>query len=132
MAATPKDKAGGASLPSRRRPLRLIGGVDVSFVNTVKNKSQDESSDEEKEEEIEEGGAVRKEIPTQHEEEEAIACLVILSFPGLQVVHENFLRTSLTLPYISGFLAFRELSPLVQLVEELKQTHPGMYMAWDI
>ncbi len=39
--------------------------------------------------------------------ENACACLVVLSFPDLKVVYECSRMTKLSLPYISGFLAFR-------------------------
>lgn len=43
-------------------------------------------------------------------ETDAVACLVILSFPDLKVIYKLMKIVQLTLPYISGFLAFREVS----------------------
>eukprot|EP00624_Nannochloropsis_granulata_P000155 evm.model.NODE_10580_length_6495_cov_34.212780.2 len=79
--------------------LKLIGGLDLSFL-PPENKNE--------------------------ESDEAVACLVILSFPQLEVLYESFLPTTLTSSYISGFLAFREAPPMVALVSELRQKHPEL------
>lgn len=79
--------------------LKLIGGLDLSFLPS-ENKNE--------------------------ESNEAVACLVILSFPQLEVLYESFLPTKLNSPYISGFLAFREAPPMVALVLELRQKHPEL------
>ncbi|KAL7751290.1 hypothetical protein RI367_003149 [Sorochytrium milnesiophthora] len=68
--------------------LRHIAGVDLSF-----------------EEEEQHGGYSQR----------ALACVVVLEYPSLRVVHEDYLHTTLHLPYIAGFLAFREVQPLIQL-----------------
>ena len=52
------------------RPLKLLGGVDLSFVG-------DDS-------------------------EVALASLVVLSFPALELLHASYERVELKLPYISG------------------------------
>jgi endonuclease V len=39
-------------------------------------------------------------------------------------VYEDFEMVKLTLPYISGFLAFREVPFLVALVDKLKRNAP--------
>ncbi|KAG0181639.1 hypothetical protein DFQ28_009529 [Apophysomyces sp. BC1034] len=44
-----------------------------------------------------------------------------------KVVHTAFLETSLYLPYIPGFLAFREVDPLLQLLNKVKQEQPQIY-----
>ncbi|KAI9257363.1 endonuclease V-domain-containing protein [Phascolomyces articulosus] len=59
--------------------------------------------------------------------EHALACLSILSWPNLEVVHTSYLKTELHLPYIAGFLAFREVDPLLKLLNQLKQEHPEYY-----
>lgn len=76
------------------KPLRYIGGVDISFV---------------------------KESAT-----EACASLVVLEFPSLNVVYESYARIHISLPYISGFLAFREVGPLLELVNKLRLDKPGL------
>ncbi|KAI9310507.1 endonuclease V-domain-containing protein [Dichotomocladium elegans] len=60
----------------------------------------------------------------ENDNERALACLSILSWPGLEVVHTAFKETRLKLPYIAGFLAFREVAPLHDL---LRETHPAIY-----
>lgn len=40
---------------------------------------------------------------------DACAALVICSYPGYEVVYEAYKHVQLTLPYIPGFLAFREV-----------------------
>lgn len=71
-------------------PLRFVGGVDISF------DSADPSA------------------------ERAVASLVVCQFPSMKVVYRKFAESSMTLPYIPGFLAFREVQPLVHLVQELQ------------
>jgi len=55
---------------------------------------------------------------------DAVASLVILSFPQLEVVYELYEAIKLTEPYIAGYLAFREVPHLVKLVNELKANDP--------
>jgi deoxyinosine 3'endonuclease (endonuclease V) len=57
---------------------------------------------------------------------DACASLVVLSYPSMQVVYERYEMVKLTLPYVSGFLAFREVSFLVNLIDELKATNPTL------
>lgn len=77
----------------------------------------------------------------------AVACLVVMSMPELEVikksffiffclyhnllffkvVYKKFLETKLYLPYISGYLAFREVGPILKLIDELKTEHPEFY-----
>eukprot|EP00730_Choanoeca_flexa_P019023 TRINITY_DN9278_c0_g1_i2.p4 TRINITY_DN9278_c0_g1~~TRINITY_DN9278_c0_g1_i2.p4 ORF type:complete len:176 (+),score=29.03 TRINITY_DN9278_c0_g1_i2:4861-5388(+) len=56
----------------------------------------------------------------------ACAALVVLQLPDLKVVYERFAMVELTAPYVPGFLAFREVSHLVQLVSELKDNQPEL------
>jgi len=77
-----------------QQPLRLVGGVDLSFVG--------------------EGC------------EEACAALVVCEFPSMKVVYEAMKMVTLTEPYISGFLAFREVEFLQDLIEELKLHKPEL------
>ena len=61
---------------------------------------------------------------------DACACLVVLEFPSLKVVYKDFAMVKLELPYIAGFLAFREVPFLVRLVEKLRKEHP--YLLPDV
>ena len=79
-------------LKSEEKPLKLIGGVDISF---------------------------GKEDPN-----DAVASLVVLSYPELKVEFELYKKVKMQLPYISGFLAFREVDFLVDLIDIVKKDHP--------
>ncbi|CAM9375678.1 unnamed protein product [Ascophyllum nodosum] len=80
--------------PPLPRRLRLIGGVDVSFV--------------------------------KGSEDNACATLVVLEFPSLNVVYEASNRVTMEYPYVSGFLAFREVHHLARLIEKLRQQRPDL------
>ena len=43
-----------------------------------------------------------------------------------QVVYEESRMVSLTAPYVSGFLAFREVPFLLELVQQLREKEPGL------
>jgi endonuclease V len=43
------------------------------------------------------------------------------------VIYEDFLPVKLKLPYIAGFLAFREVTPLLDLLQTLKQVNPNIF-----
>jgi len=58
---------------------------------------------------------------------DALAMLVVLSYPTLEVVYEASEMVQLTAPYISGFLAFREAPHLLQLLHTLKREQPALY-----
>lgn len=46
----------------------------------------------------------------------ACAALVLFSYPDLELVYEAYDDSIVVVPYVSGFLAFRELEPLLRLV----------------
>ncbi|KAI8889941.1 endonuclease V [Backusella circina FSU 941] len=50
-----------------------------------------------------------------------------MSFPDLKIIYQDYLETKLYLPYISGYLAFREVEPLMTLITRLKQSKPEIY-----
>ena len=54
----------------------------------------------------------------------ACAAFVILSFPDLKVVYEDYQMVMLTEPYIPCFLAFREVFHLMELIEKVKKCNP--------
>lgn len=56
----------------------------------------------------------------------ACASLVVLSYPELKVVYEDSHMVSLKAPYVSGFLAFREVPFLVELVQRLQEKEPDL------
>ncbi|XP_038181493.1 endonuclease V isoform X3 [Arvicola amphibius] len=58
------------------------------------------------------------------ESSRACASLVVLSYPELKVVYEDSRMVRLKAPYVSGFLAFREVPFLVELVQRLQEKEP--------
>jgi deoxyribonuclease V len=56
----------------------------------------------------------------------ACACLVVLTFPSLEVVWSETLMVELDQPYISGFLAFREAPHIVRLIGHLRAKRPDL------
>ncbi len=84
---TPDDEGTGtgtgtATDTARKRPLKHIGAMDISFVKSSNV---------------------------------ACATLVVVQYPSLEVVYEHTIEIVLDLPYISGFLAFRECPAFLQL-----------------
>ncbi|KAL1523154.1 hypothetical protein AB1Y20_018109 [Prymnesium parvum] len=57
---------------------------------------------------------------------DACAALVVVDPATQEVVYEACRRIVLTAPYIPGYLAFREVRFLLQLVEELRSTRPEL------
>lgn len=55
-------------------------------------------------------------------EEDACAALVILEYPSLKPVYEKYKMVKLDCPYISTFLAFREVKHLIELYNDLLRT----------
>ncbi|CAK8570068.1 unnamed protein product [Lathyrus sativus] len=56
----------------------------------------------------------------------SLACgtLVVLDFHTLQVVYEDFSFVTLSVPYVAGFLAFREAPVLLDLLEKMRSDNP--------
>ncbi|KAK6158648.1 hypothetical protein DH2020_005962 [Rehmannia glutinosa] len=57
----------------------------------------------------------------------ACATLVVLDFTTLEVVHEDSSIVKLSIPYIPGFLAFREAPVLLELLEKMKKRELSSY-----
>ncbi|KAL0489008.1 endonuclease V [Acrasis kona] len=55
---------------------------------------------------------------------DAISSLVVMTYPNCNVVYEDYELVKLELPYISGFLGFREVPHLVKLIDSLKKKSP--------
>ncbi|XP_072029485.1 endonuclease V-like [Amphiura filiformis] len=53
---------------------------------------------------------------------QACASLVICRYPDMEVVYEDCDMVELTAPYISGFLAFREVGFFLKLLDRLRQS----------
>ncbi|XP_065826381.1 endonuclease V-like isoform X2 [Oscarella lobularis] len=56
----------------------------------------------------------------------ACAALVILSYPDLELVHCSCSMIKLTLPYIPGYLAFREGPFIKNEIDLLRKEKPGL------
>lgn len=55
---------------------------------------------------------------------DACAALVVLSFPDLKIVYKRLEMIQLTLPYVPGYLALREVEPLKKLYSHLFDNAP--------
>lgn len=60
-------------------------------------------------------------------DDQAVACVAILSFPSLEVVAVRYKKVRMDQPYIAGFLAFRECDFLVDLLHEVKEEFPDRF-----
>jgi deoxyinosine 3'endonuclease (endonuclease V) len=54
----------------------------------------------------------------------ACAYLTVLDYNSFDIVYENHKVITLTVPYISGFLGFREVPHYIDLLDDLTKTHP--------
>ncbi|KAG2390009.1 uncharacterized protein HKW66_Vig0225860 [Vigna angularis] len=57
----------------------------------------------------------------------ACGTLVVLDFHTLQVLYQDFSFVTLQVPYVPGFLAFREAPVLQQLLEKMKRSDNPFY-----
>lgn len=60
------------------------------------------------------------------ESNDACAVLVVLAYPSLEVVYVDRERVTLTVPYTSGYLAFREVEHYITLLNRLKLNRPDL------
>ncbi|HYH16893.1 MAG TPA: deoxyribonuclease V [Flavisolibacter sp.] len=49
------------------------------------------------------------------------AGIIVLSFPDLQPIAHSLIKTEVTFPYVSGYLAFREAPALIEAWQQLAQ-----------
>jgi deoxyribonuclease V len=57
----------------------------------------------------------------------AVAAVVVLAYPSLEVVEQIAVEAAVTFPYVPGLLSFRETPPLLQAFERLQQ-RPDLLM----
>jgi deoxyinosine 3'endonuclease (endonuclease V) len=57
----------------------------------------------------------------------ALSAFIVMAFPSFIIVHQDYRIVEMTKPYISGFLAFREVEHLKILVDHLKLTKPEIF-----
>lgn len=64
----------------------------------------------------------------------SVACgtLVVLDFHTLQVVYEDFSVVTLNVPYVPGFLAFREVLVLFVLLVLTATFQYFFFLFWDL
>ncbi|KAK7260833.1 hypothetical protein RIF29_27131 [Crotalaria pallida] len=62
-------------------------------------------------------------------DDSSMACgtLVVLDFNTLQVVYQDFSFVTLQIPYVPGFLAFREAPVLLEILEKMKRNGSPFY-----
>ena len=58
---------------------------------------------------------------------EALSAFVVMTWPELEIVHQDYRTVTMTEPYISGYLAFREVNHLAVLINDLKRSNPSIY-----
>ena len=63
----------------------------------------------------------------QNEEEYAVCCIVVINFDTHEVIEKKNYTGKIEVPYIPGFLAFREL-PLVLKTAGLLESHPDLFI----
>lgn len=56
----------------------------------------------------------------------AVTCLVVMDVTTKEIVHVSFERVVLDLPYMPGFLAFREAPHMQRLIQRLRKTNPEL------
>ena len=110
---------GELSESAPRRPLRYVAGCDISFINEAQLAAARDHYGG--------GGTDQASRPDGLSTDVACASLVIQAFPSMQTVYQDYHVVTLDVPYIPGFLAFREVPHLLALFARLKQSQPQFY-----
>lgn len=63
----------------------------------------------------------------ENQEEYAVCCIVVIDYNTHEIIEKNHYSSKIEVPYVSGFLAFREL-PLVLKTAEKSEVKPDIYM----
>ncbi len=63
----------------------------------------------------------------ENDEETAVCCIVVIDYNTHQIIEKTHYSGKIEVPYMPGFLAFREL-PLVLKTAELLENKPDLYM----
>lgn len=63
----------------------------------------------------------------ENQEEYAVCCIVVIDYNTHEIIEKNQYSGKIEVPYVSGFLAFREL-PLVLKTVEKSEVKPDIYM----
>ena len=63
----------------------------------------------------------------KNDEEYAVCCIVVVDFKSHKIIEKKHYSGKIAVPYMPGFLAFREL-PLVQKTVDFLENEPDLYM----
>ncbi len=63
----------------------------------------------------------------KNNKEYGVCCIQVFDFSSKKLIEQVAYINEITVPYISGFLAFRELPLILEAVKKLK-THPSLFM----
>ncbi|WJX16353.1 hypothetical protein P8452_06391 [Trifolium repens] len=64
---------------------------------------------------------------SKHDPSLACGTLVVLDFHTLEVVYQDFSLVTLSVPYVAGFLAFREAPVILDIMEKMKRSDNPFY-----
>ena len=64
---------------------------------------------------------------SKRNQKQAVAALVVLAFPSMEVLYEDFELDTTAYPYIPGFLAFKEVPSYQILFDRLRKEKPELY-----
>ncbi|GAU15159.1 hypothetical protein TSUD_08970 [Trifolium subterraneum] len=64
---------------------------------------------------------------SKHDPSLACGTLVVLDFHTLEVVYQDFSLVTLNVPYVAGFLAFREAPVILDILEKMKRSDNPFY-----
>ncbi|KAB1204515.1 Endonuclease V [Morella rubra] len=104
---------------------RLITGDDFSW-KLPATTSMEERKEEQEEEMLRYVGGVDVSFS---KEDPSVACgsLVVLDIQNFQVVYDDYAVVTLRVPYVPGFLAFREAPILLQLLQRMKKNSASTF-----
>jgi deoxyribonuclease V len=57
-----------------------------------------------------------------------LACVVVLTFPAMEVVETIVLRDQTSFPYVPGLLSFREAPPLLRAFKKVRQSPDAVFV----
>jgi len=58
---------------------------------------------------------------------DACASIIICNYPSMQIIHESYQMIKLDAPYVAGFLGFREVPFIVDMLDKLKKEIPEIF-----
>ncbi len=134
---------------AKKRALRLIAGVDISFVGTgadavyssqsaaIAGTSKGNDNDDQKTtrtctdtstlQQQRDCGVTDSAVTAPVNRDSACVSLVIQEFPSMTSVYQDYQMVTLSVPYIPGYLAFREVPHIISMFDRLKMKRPGLW-----